>query len=145
MRAASSGVLMSPLPITGIFTALLHGGDDAPIRACRCSLARACAGAPPPLRRQSISASLATSTATMEFSSQPARNLMVSGIFTAARTARKICSEQRQIAQQAGAAALDNFFGGAAEIDVDGVVAEVFDHTRGVGHHLRDWRRRVAR
>ncbi len=45
--------------------------------------------------------------------------------------------EQRHVAQQAGAAALDNFFGGAAEIDVHGVVAKVFDHAGGFGHDFR--------
>ena len=70
---------------------------------------------------------------------------MVSGIFTAARTVRKISREQREFAKQAGAAALDYFFGGAAEVDVHGVVAEVFDHAGGFGHDLADWRRRAAR
>ena len=54
-------------------------------------------------------------------------------------------AEEIEIAKEAGAAALDNFFGGAAEIDVDGVVAEVFDHFGGASHDLRDWRRRAAR
>ena len=42
--------------------------------------------------------------------------------------------EKRQIAEQAGAAALDDFFGGAAEIDVHSIVAKVFDHLRGLSH-----------
>jgi len=37
-------------------------------------------------------------------------------------------AEQIEVAEKAGAAALDDFFGRAAEIDVDGVVAEVFHH-----------------
>src|ERR1700722_8718480 len=45
-------------------------------------------------------------------------------------------SEQWKIAQQAGTAALDDFFGGAAEIDVHGVVAEIFDHFGGFRHDL---------
>src|SRR5579863_8553055 len=46
-------------------------------------------------------------------------------------------AEQRKIPQQAGAAALDDFLGRAAQIDVHGVVAEVFDHAGGIGHDLR--------
>src|SRR3984893_8227943 len=42
--------------------------------------------------------------------------------------------EQRHVAKEAGAAALDDLFGGAAEIDVDRVVAEVFDHSCGLAH-----------
>ena len=59
---------------------------------------------------------------------------MVRGIFTAARTARKISSQERKFAKQTGATALDDFLGGTAEVDVDSVVAEVFDHARGFGH-----------
>ena len=42
----------------------------------------------------------------------------------------------RQIAQQAGAAALHDFFHGAAEIDVDVVEAEMFGERGGRSHHL---------
>src|SRR2546421_5882816 len=42
--------------------------------------------------------------------------------------------EKRKIAEQTGAAALDDFFGGAAEVDVHGVVAKILYHFRGFGH-----------
>src|SRR5580704_13393018 len=45
--------------------------------------------------------------------------------------------EERKIAQQAGAAALDYFLCRAAEIDVHGVIAQVFDHAGGFGHDFR--------
>src|SRR5580704_622405 len=45
-------------------------------------------------------------------------------------------SEERKIAQQAGAATLNDFLGGTAEIDVHGVIAEVFDHACGFGHDV---------
>jgi len=45
-------------------------------------------------------------------------------------------AEQIEVAEKAGAAALDDFFGRAAEIDVDGVVAEVFHHFGSVGHDI---------
>src|SRR5277367_502337 len=41
-----------------------------------------------------------------------------------------------EIAKQAGATAFHDFFGGTAEVDIHGVVAEVFDHLGGVGHDL---------
>ena len=50
---------------------------------------------------------------------------------------RKISPSKRKIAKQAGTAALDDFLGGAAEIDVHGVVAEIFDHAGSFGHDLR--------
>ena len=52
MRSASSGMLTSPLPITGILHGLLDGGDQVPVGAAACSLARACADAPRGLRRR---------------------------------------------------------------------------------------------
>src|SRR5271168_1225385 len=42
--------------------------------------------------------------------------------------------QQRQIAQESGAAALHDLFGGAAEVDVHGIETEVFDHLGGFGH-----------
>ena len=45
--------------------------------------------------------------------------------------------EMRQIAQQAGAAALHDFFHRAAEIDVDMVEAEIFGERGGGSHHFR--------
>ena len=83
------------------------------------------------------SAMRATSTATMLFSSQPERILIVSGMRTAARTARKQFFEMRQIAQQSRAAALHHFFHRAAEIDVDLIEAEIFGKRGGRGHHAR--------
>src|SRR5579884_1995848 len=48
----------------------------------------------------------------------------------------KDAGNQRKIAQQAGAAvALHDFFGGAAEVEVDAIEAEVFDHAGGVSEH----------
>src|SRR5277367_3445763 len=44
--------------------------------------------------------------------------------------------QQREVAEQAGATAFHDLLGGAAEVDVHGVVAEVFDHFGGVGHDL---------
>ena len=46
-------------------------------------------------------------------------------------------AEERKIAQQARAATLDDFLGGAAEIDVHGVVAEFLDHAGSFGHDGR--------
>src|SRR5271165_171983 len=45
--------------------------------------------------------------------------------------------ESREIAEEARPAAFHHFFGGAAEIDVHGVVAQVFHHFGGVGHDFR--------
>ena len=73
----------------------------------------------------------------MEFSSQPARTLIGERNFHGGADGTEDFAQQREIAKKAGAAALDDFFGGAAEVDVHGVVAEVFDHARGVGHDLR--------
>ena len=54
-------------------------------------------------------------------------------------------TEKVKVAEQAGAAALHDFFGRAAEIDVHGIVAQVFDHFCGAGHDFADWRRKVVR
>ena len=42
----------------------------------------------------------------------------------------------RQIAQQAGAAALDNFFHRAAEVDIHLVEAKIFGESGGGSHHV---------
>src|ERR1700674_5043394 len=58
------------------------------------------------------SASVATSTATMEFSSQPARSLMVRGIFTGARTERKIVSSRGRSRRRPEPPHFTTFFAG---------------------------------
>src|SRR2546421_10036045 len=45
--------------------------------------------------------------------------------------------QQGQLAEQAGAAAFHDFLGGAAEVDVHGVVTKVLDHLRRFGHDSR--------
>ena len=73
----------------------------------------------------------------MWLSFQPMRNLTVKGMVTAARTALKMRLDQRQVAQQAGAAvAGDDALGRAAEVEVDEVEAGVLDDARGVGQRL---------
>src|SRR5580693_2397005 len=89
MAQASSGVRMSPLPITGIFTASLiaaiHSQRAFPLYPC--SRVRACnATAASP----HDSAMRASSTQTISSSLHPARNFTVNGTFTAGLTASKM-------------------------------------------------------
>ena len=66
----------------------------------------------------------------MEFSSQPAAKLDRQWDAHRGANGAKNFAEQREIPKQAGTAALDHFFGGAAEIDVHSVVAEVLNQSR---------------
>ena len=91
IRTASSGVMMSPLPITGIFTAAFTSAMRVqsawPLYPCsRVRGCRATACSP------QSSASRAICTATNSLSLHPARNFMVEGMEMAARTFLRICS-----------------------------------------------------
>ena len=138
MRTASSGVTISPLPITGILTAAFTSAMRRPIGLARCSPARACADAAPRPAGRNPRPGAPCRTATSSRSFHPARNFMVNGNGDGLAHLAQQPLHQRQVAQQAGAAvALHHFVHRAAEIEVEDVEAQVLADARGVGHHRR--------
>ena len=87
MRTASTGVRISPFPITGIFTAAFTSAmrDQSALPLYPCSRVRGCNAT---ACRPQSSARRAMFTVTSSRSFHPARNFMVKGIEIAARTWR---------------------------------------------------------
>ena len=136
MRAASSGVLMSPLPMTGMLYGLLDAGDELPVGGAAVAL-----GAGARVDGDGFDACCLGQLGDVDGDDGvfvPAgAELDGERDFYSGADRLEDFAEQREVAEEAGAAALHDFFGGAAEVDVDGVVAEVLDHSGGVGHDLR--------
>ena len=125
MRTASSGVTMSPLPITGILTAAFTSAMRRPIGLAAITLL---AGAG--MQRDGLQAAIFRQPRHLhgdQFAIVPAGAVFQSerNVDGGAHLAQEPF-DQRQIAEQTGAAvALHYFIHGAAEIDVEDVEAEV--------------------